>query len=415
MLNPDIIIPFDGNHADIPSGFTRETSLDGKFPKAWGTQDPNVTGGSATHTHTSPAHSHAIVSHTHTVTTADATTADYSSDDAGSGSGTRTNHNHGSKASSTTSGGTLSDAITYQAVSSNPAYYEVIFIKSSGYSFIPVNGIILGTGTTRESLTFHSASANKFLRGAGTGEDAGGTGGTYNHEHSVSHTHSAVNHYHTGTTNNSDSGDADASGSTAQVTYFPHSHTYTTANRSLAGSAYSGNAGSADTVQPAFRTLNAFKNESANPILPQVGDIAMFLGTEAQVPIGWVACNGSNGTSDMRNRFLKIPSAASATTTGGSNTHTHAASNSHTHGSSVHSHTSGYTNYVDSSVITGVGSKAGLGKHRHTITIANATATWVSSTISASSADAQPEYRTVIYIQMKFSAMGGASFFMNLL
>ena len=63
MLSPNVIIPFDGNDGDIPTGFTREGNLDGKYPKgtASGT-DPNVAGGNATHIHTgTTSHSHAFL------------------------------------------------------------------------------------------------------------------------------------------------------------------------------------------------------------------------------------------------------------------------------------------------------------------------------------------------------------------
>ena len=68
MISPGIILIWTGSNASIPSGFTRETSLDSKFPKAWGAENPNTTGGSDTHSHTSPSHTHTMVSHSHTVT-----------------------------------------------------------------------------------------------------------------------------------------------------------------------------------------------------------------------------------------------------------------------------------------------------------------------------------------------------------
>ena len=65
MLNPDIIIPYDGVHASIPSGWSRDTRFDGRYVKAttssWGS-----TGGASTHTHTVSSHTHTYSNNGHT-------------------------------------------------------------------------------------------------------------------------------------------------------------------------------------------------------------------------------------------------------------------------------------------------------------------------------------------------------------
>ena len=65
----NIILIHIGSNATIPTGWTRETSLDSKFAKAWGAENPNITGGADTHTHTSPPHSHSVSAHAHSFTT----------------------------------------------------------------------------------------------------------------------------------------------------------------------------------------------------------------------------------------------------------------------------------------------------------------------------------------------------------
>ena len=42
---------------------------------------------------------------------------------------------------------------------------------------------------------------------------------------------------------------------------------------------------------------------TGNGIIP-VGGIIMWSGTIASIPTGWALCNGSNGTPDLRNRFI---------------------------------------------------------------------------------------------------------------
>ena len=422
MLGPNVIIPFDGNHADIPSGFSRATELDGRFPKGWGNESPNTTGGSDSHSHTSPAHTHSINNHVHYMETNSAWQEDGEYEDGShpdNSHGAADHHFHNGNFSNYASPtGNLSDSITYQANTNNslPPYYEVIFIKSTGYNFIPVNGMVLKNETTREGLSYHSASANRFLRGAGASQDAGSTGGTLRHSHDVSHGHSAVSHKHYAETVYNDNnahldlatapGNADAN----------HAHRFNTINATLNANNYSGSYTATSDIQPAYKTLNHFVNDSVNNVLPEPGDIAMFSGDVSDIPVGWKLCDGTNGTPDMRNRFLKANPSAGASTTGGSNTHSHSSSNSHTHtatGSHNHQDLSqniSTKNPSDITAGTGVGDQhLARPGHNHSITQMNSnTATWASSTISANSADSQPSYLTVAYIQMEFSLGGGA-------
>jgi hypothetical protein len=65
------------------------------------------------------------------------------------------------------------------------------------------------------------------------------------------------------------------------------------------------------------------------------GVIVMWSGLLANIPAGWVLCNGQNGTPDLRDRFIKgAANGASPGATGGASTHTHAAHTgiiNHTH------------------------------------------------------------------------------------
>lgn len=85
------------------------------------------------------------------------------------------------------------------------------------------------------------------------------------------------------------------------------------------------------------------------------GVIVMWSGTIASIPSGWVLCNGSNSTPDLRNRFIigahSDTAGVAYTTITGSNTQTggskDATNVSHTHTATVtdpgHSHTQGGT------------------------------------------------------------------------
>ena len=62
------------------------------------------------------------------------------------------------------------------------------------------------------------------------------------------------------------------------------------------------------------------------------GVIAMWAGLVANIPAGWLLCNGQNGTPDLRDRFIK--GSDTPGTTGGAASHSHAAHSgviNHTH------------------------------------------------------------------------------------
>jgi len=63
-------------------------------------------------------------------------------------------------------------------------------------------------------------------------------------------------------------------------------------------------------------------SESGKNMLPKTGDIIPFAGTTA--PIGWIICDGSGGTPDLRGRFVAgANSSANIGTVFGNLTHTH--------------------------------------------------------------------------------------------
>ena len=252
MIPPNLILIWTGLNASIPSGWSRETSLDSKYTKGTANGvDPDVTGGSATHSHTSPTHTHTMVSHNHTGNTGVDTNQREDADNGDSIA--QDNHYHAYNISGV-SGGSLSNTVTYASVASDPSYYEVIFIKADGFCAIPDDVVTLFSKTTLPSnfLICDGTNGtpdlrNKYLKGASTGANAGGTGGTLNHEHAINHTHSGVTHTHSGTTGYASGGTVGGGSGTQVVTDHTHAITLDAAS-SETGSSYTGNAGSADTV-----------------------------------------------------------------------------------------------------------------------------------------------------------------------
>lgn len=411
MLSPNIIILFDGAHANIPTGFTRETALDGLFPKSSGAEAPNVDGGSATHSHTSTAHSHTLANHTHSYSLSAVT----STPNKASGSSGLYQHSHSGTSGGSSGGTTNTTAVTYGAVSNLPPYYEFVPIKSTGYSFIPPSGVLLSKNSSRTGLTFHAGSAGKFIKLAPASGNAGSTGGSNTNVHNIDHTHTTNTHTHA---------DSNCGSATNQIRNYPngnsggriildHTHVVSVNAGTQAINAYSGSLTTTETVEPAFATLNAFKNESVAPILPAVGDIAMWLGSVASIPVGWALCDGNNDTPNLVDKFIKLNSSAGASTTGGSNTHTHSAQ-SHTHTSNgTHTHTAPNTGN-HSSVSNNTDNTGGGVQYdepstqTHAVTVSASTGSYNSSTTSANESDNQPPYITVAYIQLQFQTGGGA-------
>ena len=179
MIPTDVILPYDGNASAIPSGWVRDARFDGRFPSALaGTL--GTTGGSSTHSHTGNIHTHQPNAHTH----ASNEYTSQASGDQGFASEDDPKtvvseyHQHQTRISEASfSGNALSDKVDYAATTSLPPYYEVIFIKATTNCQIPANALIYRT-SARTGLTYHTASQNRFLKGASTNANAGGTGGS---------------------------------------------------------------------------------------------------------------------------------------------------------------------------------------------------------------------------------------------
>lgn len=413
-IPPNVILIWAGANAAIPSGYSRETSLDGLFLKAWGAVAPNNTGGAATHTHTRASHTHSINSHTHTGTTTAASGAVVDSSSGGNASQDGHTHTFTSGGTSGTSG--ASGTVNLSAASNLPTYYEVIFIKSGGATGLPDDVIALFDKTTIPSgwqecngLNGSPDLRGKYLRGAGTGNDAGATGGSNTHNHTASHNHS-ISHSHTGTTggSNTPAGYRHYQGGATQASDYNHSHNFTLSTANETSDTYNETSDS-QSNEPVYKKLIAIQNQNGRFDKPKY-IIGLWLGATADIPKGWVLCDGSNGTYDLRNYFLKIGQDSSQLgNTGGANSHQHGAI-AHTHNAtSSHSHTGsvaawgGYGNYGGGSLT------ASLQTHTHSIsTTSSQTTSLASGSLPATSTDDnQPPYRTVAFIQFQKEIYGG--------
>lgn len=412
-----VIFIWSGTNATIPSGWERETALDGKYPKGTANAtDPNDTGGSATHTHNAGAtHTHAMDAHLHSVSLS----ANVGGDTTGANSGSSivtAGHAHGTWNSGAVVSASIDNiASTYSAVSNHPPYHDVIFIKPSiPKGELPSNAIALYDNATMPTgFVFCDGTnstpdlRNKYLRGAGTGENAGGTGGSVTNVHNLTHTH-AVSHAHASVASNSVAAGAATKGSGGWVVSHTHSASL---NASTTGTSDTPSLTTTETVEPAYTKLNPIQNNSGIAKVAK-GLIGLWLGSLANIPSNYLLCDGTGGTVDMRGKYLKSSNVTSeADDTGGANTHTHAAqghthtvSHTHTANPASFTHGSGGQNADDGGAVTA----QDQGGSHATTTVSTLDYALASTNTTGASSSNEPEYRTVAYIKLASLEVGGA-------
>jgi len=154
----------------------------------------------------------------------------------------------------------------------------------------------------------------------------------------------------------------------------------------------------------------AFATTVAAAAFP-VGGIIMWSGSVASIPSGWALCNGSNGTPDLRNRFVVgAGSTYAVNATGGSadaivvsHTHTFSATTS---SAGSHTHTINNGGSLSSAVSNGgvagtvtptstINTTNAAGDHAHTIS-----GTTASTGSSGTNANLPPYYALAYIIKL---------------
>jgi microcystin-dependent protein len=160
------------------------------------------------------------------------------------------------------------------------------------------------------------------------------------------------------------------------------------------------------TIQTYDNLYGIIGTAPSPPTPTPAGVIVLWSGSIGSIPAGWVLCNGSNGTPDLRNRFIVgAGSTYAVDATGGSAdaivvSHTHTVSvTGTTNTTGAHTHFSGTStdnNFVDFGTSTGarVGSSSVIntgsaGDHSHTVTASGTTA---SAGVSGTNANLPPYY-----------------------
>ena len=205
-------------------------------------------------------------------------------------------------------------------------------------------------------------TTNLFVYSTNGTESAGATGGSTSHNHSYS---TVPSHDH-GVTG---------------ITSTPHTHTYPTATAFAykgelwpgipysalsVGMQYTGGSTAShshimqstggtglymseeENIIPPYYEMAFIEKETNDPTIP-TGLIVMWTGSIDSIPAGWELCNGSSGTPDLQEKFIRgAPPGEDPGTLGGtvSHNHTYTEIPTHTHtiasGGSSHSHGSTY-------------------------------------------------------------------------
>jgi hypothetical protein len=426
----NVIVMWPGSHADANNltGWSRETTLDSKMTKGVSgvDVDAGVSGGAGSHDHATAAHTHPEAAHTH----GGASGIDDNQNDSSVGSlgnAHGADHNHTHNITTASSAGPTSGASTpaWGSTAIEPPYYTVIYIKSDGTGDgFPDDCIVYyDSGTDPTNWTQHSASVDKYFRGAATGAAGGGTGGSATHTHTTAaHTHSAGAHSH-GASNSGGSNVKLAGGNSgtwaSHVVATTHTVAATSSSGAVTSSALSGGVSASQNNIPPSTKMNAIQNTSGASVWLE-NAFCLFLGTaSAATDTGFTKCDGNNETRNLLNQFI-LNEPANNSGHGG----TSGAIN-HGHTTAGHTHTA---NHAHGNVALGNVAADGVYKrnstsggsptlaHGHSAAATTGTAaslTTTSPTLTDKS-DEQPSHYTLHYLmsgEEPVSAGGSAAMF----
>jgi len=394
----------------LPLGWSRVAALNSKYLKGSAAGvDPGGTGGDINHAHDSN-HTHDW-GHTHTSQTG---AADGSSIATGSAAATYAHptHNHNAvnigvpNAGSITFGGN-----TGGTGSNDPPYFTVIWIESDGSpAGLPNNCVAFwNDDTAPASWNLCDGGAGrpdmrlKFAKGANLGADGGATGGADSHTHTSDHDHDgATNHNHANKTSGTPTTTvASCAGTipTNEIAGGTHTHTlaFTQASTTIGSSSTNFQN---ESVVPAYYDIPFIQNNVGAADTPQY-IICVWLGLIADIPVGWVLCDGGGTTPDLRGKYIRCPNTlAGVGATGGSNTHDHDTA-AHNHSESNHAHAiASVSVYVWATTHNGSGKTVSASGHGHAGGNTSSDAGTTGDTIAVvQSRNNEPAYYEVVFIR----------------
>lgn len=415
----DLILGWPDTAGSIPSGWTRVTALDDRYPRgANGTGTPSATGGTSSHSHTSPGHTHLIGSHSHSVGgntgTSNANTTSARFNGASQPQADQP-HSHSRPSATGTLGSVNSGSASpaTDSVSHLPATRTVIWIESDGsQANYPVG--VLGFATeTVSGWEDDPNSTGRYLRGAVAAGNGGVNSGAATHTHAVAaHTHTGRDHDHSlGSTSLSNPLSSTEAGDGSSDPKWLARHTHPmdvgSSNTGALNSTGGGNS-DARSHEPSNRRLRVLRNVGGGT---QTRIIGLYLGDIASLDPLLTRCDGTNGTPDMRTWFARDRGADSVNSTGGTPNHAHTTPG-HSHSMPNHSHATNVlasTNTQFQRPSFGDLGNSPTTNHDHTSGGTGNAAPGTSSTSSGdtNSVDTTPPYREAHFVRLDGIISGG--------
>lgn len=427
-----IVAAHVGTNASVPTGWSRVTALDDRFPKQIpnNSTNPGSTGGSAAaHDHPYPQHSaHLYQGHNHSGSWGNTATHNPPTANASglfNDVADVQSHFHATSSTATADITVANNSSgNVNTTAADPQHTTVIFITAGGTTTgIPVNAVVWNNATAPAGFSAYGSLGDRFMKGAATGADAGTQAGTPTHTHtSASHTHGLTSgHTHVVATLGPNTSILERVGSVGAAND-THVHTLGTSGGpdsepTVTGATETSANGDFD---PAWSKLRAIQKTGEPGVA--VGIICIWLGTLATIPPGWRLCDGGGGTPNLsQSNYVKgAGSDGEIGNTGGAATHTHNGNLGHTHASSgnhVHSLT-----VASSDTQNGQAGIAGALNNMSTVTHTHASTTYTAPTVSgvgtstnqanalSGNSSNDPVFTTVAYVQLKSTNMQNAFF-----
>lgn len=212
---------------------------------------------------------------------------------------------------------------------------------------IPQNVIFIWTGTHAaipSGWARETTLDDRYPKATAVSVNPNVTGGALTHTHtSPTHAHDVSAHTHTYTLTAA----AGGAGSTTtnqisnEVINNPHTHTGTSGAASAGTTGATAVTYGAMSNEPPYTTVIFIKSSGAQNI-PASGGVVLT--DQTTIPSGWQISDGTNGSLDLRNKYIKgATTGANAGTTGGSYTNSHDITHNHT----ANTHTHGAANSLD--------------------------------------------------------------------
>jgi hypothetical protein len=161
---------------------------------------------------------------------------------------------------------------------------------------------------------------------------------------------------------------------------------------------------SSDVTIQTYDNLYGIIGTAPSPPTPTpAGVIVLWSGSIGSIPAGWVLCNGSNGTPDLRNRFIVGAGSTYAVDATGGSADAIVVSHTHTATSAVtdpgHVHVGGYTAGQQNTGSASPPAVGAIGSNTSSATTGITVATTVNSAGNSGTNANLPPYYALCYIQ----------------